>query len=132
MHTRLSSALVRATLPFLILSLVALGIIRADEGVLPNGRRIPGELGNDDRGRLLFRRLGQESPLMLNQLDQIGFPSCRLPPLRAAAPYRILLRGDQHVTGELLGLDSDQVQLRTAWKERILIPRAAVSAVRHV
>jgi hypothetical protein len=114
-----------------LLSLFALGITRADEAVLPNGERVQGELSSDDQGRLLFRRHGQESPVLLDKIDHIRFPSSRLSPLRAPAPSRILLRGDEHVTGELLGLDSDRVQLRTAWKERISIPRAAVSAVRH-
>jgi hypothetical protein len=54
-----------------------------------------------------------------------------LPPARAAAPYRILLRGGQHLTGELVGLDSDKVQLRTAWSDALSIPRAAVVAVNH-
>lgn len=119
-------------LPLLIASLLALGVGRAEEGVLRNGERVPGELSSDGEGRLLFRRLGQAAPVPLNDMDQIRFPSQRLPPLRVGAGFRVVLRGDQHLTGELLGIDSDKVRLRTAWGDNLSIPRAAVVAVRHV
>lgn len=116
---------------FLVAFLLALGASRADEAVLPDGRRLEGELHSDGQGRLLFQPPGQRPPLALGQLDQVRFPADRLPPARVAAPYRVLLRGRQHLTGELLGIGSDQVQFRTPWSGLLSIPRAAVTAVHH-
>src|SRR5579871_5417803 len=105
--------------------------VHADEAVLPQGQRIEGELGSDRDGQLVFRARGQEQPVSLGQLDHVRFSPTPLPPFRAAAPFRVLLHGGEHLTGELLGFSSDKVQLRTAWRDILSIPRAAVAAVRH-
>ncbi len=115
----------------ILAALLSIGLVHADEGVLPGGQRLEGELRTDGQGRLLFQPRGQKPSLPLSQLDHVRFPSVRLPPARAAAPYRVLLRGGQHLTGELVGLNSDKVQLRTAWSDTLSIPRAAVVAVNH-
>jgi hypothetical protein len=131
MDTLSHLAVVRTTIPWIVAALLSLGATRADEGVWPNGQRVDGELNTDGQTRLHFQPLGQKPSLLLDQLDHVCFPPHRLPPLRAGAAYRVLLRGEQQLTGELLGLDADKVQLRTTWKERLSIPRAAVAAVEH-
>jgi hypothetical protein len=105
---------------------------RADEAVLPDGKRLPGELMTDGQGRLIFQRPGQQPPLPLARLHHVSFPPYRSPPLRAGAPYRVVLRDDQHLTGELLELGKDKVELRTAWCSALGIPRSAVVAVSQV
>src|SRR5438128_1157923 len=117
------SATVQTTVSFIVALFFWLGAVHADEAVWPDGQRVEGDLSTDGQGRVLFQPLGQ--------LDHVRFPSARLPLARAAAPYRVLLRGGQYLTGELVGLDSDKVHLRTAWSDLLSIPRAAVTAVNH-
>ena len=43
--------------------------------------------------------------------------------------HRVELWGEQHLSGELLDFDEKALQLRTAWSERLSIPRPALVAV---
>jgi hypothetical protein len=129
MHTLSQRMAPGPTLASLVASLFLLGAARGDEAVLPNGKRLQGELSSAGGGRLLFHCLGRQTVLPLDQLHHVNFPPRHSPPLRAAAPYRVVLRDDQRLTGELLDLDKDKVKLRTASCGTIVLPRAAVGAV---
>jgi hypothetical protein len=122
----------RTTTVFLVVFFFLLGISRADEAVSSSGQRVQGELNSDGQGRLLFQPLEPGPPLPLDQIQLVRFPNSRLPPLRAGAAHRILLHGGQHLTGEFLSLDSDKLELHTAWRGSISIPRAALTAVTHL
>jgi hypothetical protein len=132
MGTASHLASARTAAPFLMVALFSLTVIRADEAVLLNGQRVEGRLPADEQGRLVFQPVGSEALLLPDRIDHIRFPATRVLPLRAGAPFRILLHGGQHITGELLGLTSDKLELRTAWRERITIPRADLAAVSHL
>lgn len=116
---------------FIIVCLCLLSTTRADEAVLPNGQRVRGELTSDGQGRLLFQSFGQQLPLPLARLHHVCFPLQRLAPLRAGAPFQVVLCDDQHLTGELLELGKEQVKLRTVWREALTIPRSAAAAVKQ-
>jgi hypothetical protein len=122
---------VLAAVPFLAAALFSFAAVHADEAVLRNGWRVQGELNADGQGRLLFQPLGPNPPLLPEQIDHIRFPSSRVLPLRAGAVYRVLLHDGQHLTGEVLGLGADKLELHTAWRERISIPRTDLAAVTH-
>jgi hypothetical protein len=122
---------VRTVVSGIVASAVWLGIACADEGVLVDGRRVEGTLGTDAQGQVLFQSRGEKLSLRLDQFDHVRFPAVRLPPLRAGAPFRIVLPGAQRLTGELVGLDSDKIHIHTAWSEKLSIPRAGVTAVGH-
>lgn len=131
MQTPRHLATVLSTVSWIVACFFALNALHADEAVFPDGQRIEGDLGIDGQSRFVFQPFGQTRPLSLDRLDHVRFPSVRLPPVRAAAPYRVLMRGGQYLTGELLDLGSEKIQFRTAWSKRLAIPRAAVTAVSH-
>lgn len=106
------------------------GALLADDGILPDGKRLNGALRFRD-GRLHF--LSGKQELRLDQLHQVRFSSAESPPARAAALHCVTLRDGQHLTGELLGLDADSVRLAPAWSDRPLtVPRARVQSIAHI
>ena len=55
------------------------------------------------------------------------------PPLfRVGSGHVVLLRGGECLTGQLLNLDADVLHLRTAWADKIELPRGAVAALTQV
>jgi hypothetical protein len=96
-----------------------------------DGRRVSGTLNLDPDGRLRFAVSGQTT-VPVEDLSAVRFPQAPLTPFRIAAPHRVLLRDGQQLTGQLLGLDRDTLTLRTAWAERLELPRAAVAALLHL
>jgi hypothetical protein len=105
---------------------------RAVEALLPDGRRLPGELLQDRDGRLRFQPVTQARSLPLDQLHEVRFPAVARPPLRAALVQRVLLRGGQQLTGELIDLSANRLSWRTSWADRLTLPRDAVAAVGHL
>ena len=90
MHT-----LMHRTMPgqtaLLMASVFLLGAAHADEAVLPNGRRVQGELTSDGPGRLLFQSPGQQTPLPLSQLHHVCFPAASVAAAerRCSVPRRV-------------------------------------------
>jgi hypothetical protein len=106
---------------------LALGpLLPADEAIRLDGRRLPGKLTWSDHQRLRFVANGQE--VSLAEIHRIRFPAGDLP-FRAETVRRVLLPGNQWLTGEWLGLDDRTLQLRTAWAARLSIPRPAIVAL---
>jgi hypothetical protein len=99
----------------------------ADEACLRDGRRVAGTLGLSE-GRLHFTpRAGDAPPA--EAVLRILFAGAEAPPLRIGDGRQVLLSGDQRLTGQLLGIDAETVRLRTAWADRLEIPRPGVAAV---
>jgi hypothetical protein len=99
-----------------------------EEAHRPDGRRVSGTLSLDADNRLRFAPAGQAS-IPAEELSLIRFSRALPEPFRIAAPHRVLFRDGQQLTGQLLGLDSDALTLRTAWADRLGVPRAAVAAL---
>jgi hypothetical protein len=115
-------------LPALLLGLQLLTPAQADEAILPDGRRLPGELRGQADGRLRFATAKQA--FRLDEVQQVRFSTREVAPLRAGVVHRITLHDGQQLTGELQGLDGETLRLRTVWAERPLsLPRAAVAAI---
>jgi hypothetical protein len=53
-------------------------------------------------------------------------------PFRAGSGHVVHLRTGERLTGQLLGLDADTLQLRTTWGDKIELPRQAVAALTQV
>ncbi|HXG12509.1 MAG TPA: hypothetical protein VNK04_22325 [Gemmataceae bacterium] len=102
----------------------------ADELTLPDGSRRLGRLEMDGKGRLRFAAPGQPVPASLADLD-IRLAPGQLAPWHAAMTHRVTLRGEQHLTGELLELNEKELKLRTPWADRLSVPRRAVVALAH-
>jgi hypothetical protein len=117
-------------------ALVALGcgwigpVLRADEAMLPDGRRVHGTLALDG-GSLWFLVAKPQQSLPLNQIEYVRFPTEKGTHFRIAAPFRLTLRDGEHWTGEFLGLEGDNVLFRTAWADRLSLPRREVAAIGH-
>jgi hypothetical protein len=101
----------------------------ADEAFLPDGRQLTGKLATDQDGHLRFVALPVGSPLPLEQVEYIRFADCEVPYFRVAAPFRATLRNGDFLSGELLGLDADKLLFRTAWAERLTIPRKTLASL---
>ncbi len=126
-------SLVRRLFAGAVLTLCGVALlVRADEeATCSNGRRVRGTLGIGDGGTLRFIPTGQEKPLPADTLDGIRFEQTSPVPPRAGNSLRALLADGQQVTGELLKLDGERVQLRPAWSERVELPRKSVLALTH-
>lgn len=120
--TMMTSALLLACL---------VGAGRADEAVLPDGRRLQGTLTVDAAGKAHFAPADKAEPIALAALHAVRFPPAEVQPFHLGTPLRVLLPGGQHVTGELQALDAESLRLRTTWAERVIIPRRQMMAVRH-
>jgi hypothetical protein len=102
---------------------------QAEEAIHADGRRLAGSLAVDDRGRLVFAVPGRPEPVDVESLAQVRLADANPPPFRIAAGHRVLLRSGEVLSGQLLALDGETVVLRTAWADRLALPRAAVAAV---
>ena len=101
-------------------------LAHADVATLPDGRRLPGKLTYTDAWR--FLPTGKAEPLTV-PLHAVRLERVPSTPFRAAVVHRVTLRSGEWLTGVLLDLDGKTLSLRTAWAERIALPRAAVAAV---
>jgi hypothetical protein len=102
--------------------------LRADEAVLPDGRRLAGELVLGRDGRLRFQPAREAEALPITRVEQVRFPAVTVPP-RFPLMHQVVLRDWQRLTGELLGLDGQAVRLQTDWAGPATFPRSAVAAV---
>jgi hypothetical protein len=106
-------------------------LVRADEAVLLDGRHMRGELTHDRDGRLRFFPTEKAEPLLLEQLQQVRLAAGDRVPLGTGGAQRLILRGGQWLTGELLALDAKTLTWRTVWGARLAVARDAVAAVTH-
>jgi hypothetical protein len=106
--------------------------LRADEALRTDGRRVQGKLTLDDQGRPRFTPAGRNTPLPPTDVAAVRFADAAPPPFRAGAGHRVRLQDSQVLTGQLLGLNQDALSLRTAWADKVELPRAAVAAVTHL
>lgn len=117
-----------------LLVLAALGLTvraaRPDEATLRDGRRLPGKLTLSEK-RWRFLPAGQAQPLSASSLHRVRLETRTVVPLRAASVHRVTLSDGQGLTGVLRGLDDRTLSVRTAWAEKLALPRAAVAAVTH-
>lgn len=116
------SAGLLASLAFLIAPLSATEEAWRDDGQHFRGRLLL------DRGELHFKpSQGEGAPVA--RFTRVRFAASTPTPFRVGGGHRVRLRDDQIVTGQLLGIDKETVTLRTAWAERIAVPRGAVASV---
>lgn len=78
----------------------------------------------------LWRRSPQQF-LGLAAQDATEAPSPAAQGRPLTPTHRILLAGSQRLSGEWLTLDRHQLQLRTAWADRVSIPRAAIAGIEN-
>jgi hypothetical protein len=100
----------------------------AEEAVLPDGRHRPGVL-RFAGGRLHFQPDASTAALALADIHDVRFAAAPALPLFAGRVHRVLLTQQQSLTGQLLDLEEQRLRLRTAWADRLIIPRPALSAV---
>jgi hypothetical protein len=101
---------------------------RAEEAVLPDGRRLAGKLVLATSGRLQLVRT-DGPPLPLAETHRLRFAESDSPPLPTAPVHRVLLREGQSVTGAFLGLDDRNLRLHTSWTREVSVPRTAVAGI---
>jgi hypothetical protein len=99
----------------------------AEEAWRADGRRMPGAL-TLEQGRLRFTPTAGEK-VALNDIARIRFPKKPLMPFRVGGGRRVWLRDGQRITCQLLGIDKDKLTMRTAWSDRLELPRAAVASI---
>jgi hypothetical protein len=115
---------------FLVAGLL-LPSLRADEASFKDGRRLAGALRLGKTGRLLFSpRKGASVPLA--DLAEVRLTPTPSPPLRLTGARRVRLTDGQQLTGGFLGLQKKSLVLRTAWADKVSVPRAAVAALTHL
>src|SRR5262245_35191089 len=112
-----------------LLSLLVPVAGRGDEAVLRDGRKLSGQLTLDGT-RWQFLPASRGEPLTPMDLTQVRL-SASSSPLHNGLPVRVELRGGQWLTGGLIEVGGKNVLLNTPWAERLTVPRAAVSALRH-
>jgi hypothetical protein len=103
----------------------------AEDAVDADGRATPGALALDDAGRLRFTPNDQVQPLPSDAIAFIRFPVVAAEPFRVGFVRRVLLDDGQQITGRFLSAEGDALSLRTAWVDRIDVPRSAVIALRQ-
>ncbi len=100
--------------------------LSADEALLPNGRRLVGELRWQE-GRL--RLATTDRLVLLADVHQVRC-TAQEPTLLAGVVHCVLLRDGQQITGELLQLNGETLRVRTAWSPApIEVPRCWVREV---
>jgi hypothetical protein len=112
----------------LALALLAAPAPAAEEARLPDGRRVAGSLALAD-GRLTFAPAAGGAPVAVAKITSVQFNGPPAAPFRAGFARRIVLRDGQQFTGELLGLDGDSLNLRTAWAGKLTLPRGALASL---
>ncbi len=100
---------------------------RAEEAWRGDGARLRGHLTLEG-DRLRFQTT-EGAAIPPDTLTRIRFPQGKPTPCRLGAGRRILLWDGEQITGQIIDLDKDKLRLRTAWTDRLEIPRAAVSSI---
>jgi hypothetical protein len=101
----------------------------ADEATLKDGRRVRGALRLEKPGRLLFAPADRGAAVGLPNLSRARFEAPAPLPFRVSGGRRLRLRDGQQLTGAFLGLQKQSLVLRTAWADRVEVPRAAVASL---
>lgn len=101
---------------------------RPDEATLRDGRRLSGILTLREK-QWHFLPAGKAEPLPVSSLQAVRLEARPCPPFRAGCVHRVTLRNGERLTGILLGLDDKHLALRTAWSDKLSLPRAAVAAI---
>jgi hypothetical protein len=113
----------RAAVLFILVAPACHAAEPRDEAFLRDGRTRTGTLALADK-RLVVRTA--DGALPLTDVDHVRLAAASVPVFRLPVVHRVVLQGDQQLTGEFLGLDTKQLRLRTAWSESLALPRSAV------
>jgi hypothetical protein len=106
-------------------------MLRADEAALADGKPVVGSLTLDKTG-LQFTPAAPGRAVALADVTEFRLAAAAPPPFRAGPGMRLVLPGGQSLTGVFLGLKDDALLFRTAWADRLRVPRAAPTALRHL
>jgi hypothetical protein len=101
-----------------------------EEAVCADGRKVRGTV-TAEAGALRFVPDGQTRPLAVESIEGVRFSPAEAVAARAGSSLRALLADGQHITGELLKIDAEEVHLRPAWSTRIDLARTATVALIH-
>jgi hypothetical protein len=101
-------------------------VLNADEAIDRDGRRHQGELIQQQE-KWSFRS-GQQLHAF-RDLTRVRFSTAATPLSSALLCTRLLLPGDQHITGTLLELDASNVRFMTSWGKQVVVPRGQVLGV---
>lgn len=111
-------------LPLLLLAPVLCG----DTAVRDGGMQLSGRLSLSKTGQLHFTPDAGRTPD-----DIVEYRLTARAPLFSAASARLLtLSTGEKLTGVLLGMEKDKLVFRTAWKERLEIPRDSIRSLTHL
>jgi hypothetical protein len=111
------------------LPLLAAALFAGETARRPDGRELPGAVTLGPGGRLRFEPRDKGDVLAAGDLALVRFDGPDPGPWRAAGGLRLTLHDGQRLTGRLLGLDGETLTLRTAWADRLMLPRSVVAAV---
>src|SRR5262249_32822922 len=104
----------------------------AEEALLRNGRRALGELSCSKNGRWSFTPTGNAEPMTWDDIEQVRISPSAPPSPRMPQVHRILLNGDEAVTGEILGFNSENLRLKTGWTGAdLVIPFHFINSIEH-
>jgi len=112
-------------------ALAAVEPVRNDQVTLTDGSRLPATLTLTENGRLRFAATDR-SAIAADRVQHIRFAPAVPVPFRAGVVHLVRLPGEQRLTGELLGLDARELRLRTAWRDRLAVPRSALVGVENL
>lgn len=101
----------------------------ADEAVFKDGSTVSGTLELDANGRLRFAPTANGTPITFSDCRQVRLAEAPVPPAWFGSPLRFVLHRDQFLTGELMGFEDKQVTVRTAWCDKLVIPRHALVSI---
>jgi hypothetical protein len=104
----------------------------AEEAYGPDGKPVSGALAVDAKGRLRFTPTGRTEALPSAAISHVRFSTAEPTPLRSASLFQFVLYDGQRLTGKLLALDEKNLTLRTAWSEKLNLPRSALASVAHL
>jgi hypothetical protein len=120
----------RFPLPFLALWLFAAPHAPGDEAILLDGRKLRGSLSSHE-ARWVFRPGDGKAAIPLTSLAQVRFRSGVASPPHVSLPVRAILSDGSELTGGLVELNGKVLILRTAWAERLVVPRKILAALRQ-
>lgn len=100
----------------------------SDEALLKDGRSVQGKLSQSESGTLKF--IGN-AEVALADIERVRLP-VNVPPFRAGVLHHVTLNNAQHLCGEIVALDAQTLRLRTAWNDRLMIPRRLLVSVAHL
>jgi hypothetical protein len=118
----------RLALLVLCAGLVAIDSIAADEAVRRDGTRVSGALSLAADERFAFR--AGERNEAIESLEFIRFAAKPASP-GALLWHQIRLVNEDTILAELLRLDERNLYVRTAWTDKLAVPRAVIERVTH-